>query len=151
MSVQLSRFGLILWVAMTMTAAGAAMAAAANPLAALRWRDRVLLVFAPSESDPDLSRQRQDLARDPDALRERDLVRIEVVGGKAQGAPMALDADALRDAYGVRADAFAVILIGKDGGEKLRGTHPLTAARLFGVIDAMPMRRQEASHPPTHE
>ena len=38
---------------------------------------------------------------------------------------------------------FTVILLGKDGGEKLRTQKLLTANKLFALIDAMPMRRQE--------
>ena len=38
---------------------------------------------------------------------------------------------------------FTVILLGKDGGEKFRTQNLLTANKLFALIDAMPMRRQE--------
>jgi hypothetical protein len=38
---------------------------------------------------------------------------------------------------------FTVILLGKDGFEKLRTQNLLTANKLFALIDAMPMRRQE--------
>lgn len=41
------------------------------------------------------------------------------------------------------APAFSVVLIGKDGGEKLRRTTPLPPEELFAVVDAMPMRRAE--------
>jgi hypothetical protein len=39
--------------------------------------------------------------------------------------------------------AGAVVLIGKDGGDKLTSASPLDAARLFATIDATPMRREE--------
>ena len=48
-----------------------------------------------------------------------------------------------RERHGVAADEFAVVLIGRDGGEKLRSTSPIPAAELFGKIDEMPMRRRE--------
>ncbi len=38
---------------------------------------------------------------------------------------------------------FTVILIGKDGNEKLRTQNLLTADKLFALIDAMPMRKEE--------
>lgn len=41
------------------------------------------------------------------------------------------------------AAAFSVVLIGKDGGEKLRRATPLEPAELFALVDAMPMRRAE--------
>lgn len=40
-------------------------------------------------------------------------------------------------------EAFVVVLVGKDGGEKMRATKPVTTAELFGIIDAMPMRQWE--------
>jgi hypothetical protein len=39
--------------------------------------------------------------------------------------------------------SFTFILIGRDGGEKYRAVVPVSAATLFGQIDAMPMRRTE--------
>lgn len=36
-----------------------------------------------------------------------------------------------------------VILIGKDGGAKLRSEKPLSMAKLQETIDAMPMRQDE--------
>jgi hypothetical protein len=44
--------------------------------------------------------------------------------------------------------AFSVVLIGKDGGEKLRQTTPLTPADLFALVDAMPMRQAEMRERP---
>ena len=38
-------------------------------------------------------------------------------------------------------DFLTVVLIGKDGGEKLRQTSLLQPERLFQVVDSMPMRR----------
>jgi hypothetical protein len=38
-------------------------------------------------------------------------------------------------------NAFAVILIGKDGEIKMRQARPIAAAALETTIDAMPMRR----------
>ena len=45
------------------------------------------------------------------------------------------------------AAAFRVRLIGKDGGEKLDSAAPVSAAALFALIDAMPMRRAEMAAP----
>jgi hypothetical protein len=38
---------------------------------------------------------------------------------------------------------FAVILIGRDGGEKARWSEPVAATEIWERIDAMPMRRAE--------
>ena len=39
--------------------------------------------------------------------------------------------------------AFTFILVGKDGGEKLRTDTVVGTAQLFAIIDAMPMRKAE--------
>jgi len=41
------------------------------------------------------------------------------------------------------AKPFTFILIGKDGGEKYRSEKLVPIRELFGLIDAMPMRRSE--------
>ena len=41
------------------------------------------------------------------------------------------------------AAAFTFILVGKDGGEKLRSDTVVSAEQLFSIIDAMPMRKDE--------
>ncbi len=42
-----------------------------------------------------------------------------------------------------RRSTFAVLLIGKDGGVKLRSGRPFALHALFDAIDAMPMRQDE--------
>lgn len=41
------------------------------------------------------------------------------------------------------ANAFTFILVGRDGGEKLRSSEVVSAEKLFRLIDAMPMRKDE--------
>ena len=38
---------------------------------------------------------------------------------------------------------FGVVLIGKDGGVKLESSVPVKTAKLFDLIDSMPMRIHE--------
>jgi hypothetical protein len=126
-------------VLMTVIVAGAG--AAPGPLARERWRHRVVLVFAPAEDDPALARQRESLATAHNGLRERDARVVEVIGERA---PSDLDGAALRAAFDP-GGAFAVVLVGKDGGVKLRDDRPISAELLFRAIDAMPMARDEAA------
>lgn len=116
--------------------AGAGAAADGDPLAAYRWRSRVLVVSAPSASDAGLRAQREMLDAARAGGRERDLVILEAVGAGAE-------AQRLRRRLTLPADRFRAVLVGKDGGAKLASDEPIPAARLFGVIDAMPMRRDE--------
>ncbi|TLV02884.1 DUF4174 domain-containing protein [Dyadobacter luticola] len=41
------------------------------------------------------------------------------------------------------ASSFTFILVGRDGGEKFRSSDVVSAEKLFGLIDAMPMRKSE--------
>ena len=41
--------------------------------------------------------------------------------------------------------SFKVTLTGKDGGEKYSSTKILTLDKLYAIIDAMPMRKEEMS------
>jgi len=111
-----------------------------------RWEHRLLLAFAPSQVHPSLREQRGALDEHLPALRDRDLLWVEVWegGGTAAGQPLdAASADALRVRYAVEPDAFAVLLVGKDGGVKRRGASVVPPRAVFDQIDQMPMRRRE--------
>lgn len=108
-------------------------------IAALKWEKRVLLVAAPDQRDADLREQRRILARWSAAAEARDLKVVEVVDGRVTGVSDA--APALRVRYHLPGSRFSVVLIGKDGGTKLRATRPIAAAALERTIDTMPMRR----------
>ena len=113
--------------------------AAADPLARFRWHSRVVVALAPGRDDPALAAQRRLFAALGADGRERDLVLVAASGDTPEGAD-------LRRRFGAGA-GFVAILIGKDGGEKLRSPAPLGRDALFPLIDAMPMRRQEMTHP----
>ena len=112
----------------------------------LRWERRPLLVFAPSAEAPLALALRDALGRADAGLFDRDMVVIEVYGNdaaRADGAPLPSGTAArLRQRFGVAATQELVVLVGKDGGEKLRTASPDLDA-VFRLIDTMPMRRRE--------
>lgn len=123
--------------------------ASARPLEALRWEKRAFVVFANDPADA----ARQLAALPARGLAERDLVvlvvpregAVRVTGKSLAEVP---SAQSLRQAFKVAEDdAFVAVLVGKDGGVKARETAPVSASALFGLIDAMPMRRQEMRNP----
>ncbi len=111
-----------------------------------RWSDRVILLFAPSPEHVAFQRQDHLLDEVRAGVSDRDLViyRLFEDGGvDPQGQPLpAASVRSLRRAYRP-SDGFTFILIGKDGTEKLRETAVVSMEELFGLIDRMPMRRQE--------
>ncbi|MEM0991652.1 MAG: DUF4174 domain-containing protein [Bacteroidota bacterium] len=117
-------------------------------LAKHRWQDRVILVFAAAPTDSLFQQQIQHLEQDMAGLEERDLVIYQLLETQAfDPKQQALDkkvVEQLRKKYEAPIDVFTTILIGKDGGEKLRVKYKiLDRELLYATIDAMPMRRAE--------
>lgn len=116
-------------------------------LDALKWKARPVIVFAGvKETAAD---QIARLERGRAALDEREMsvfvVRESgVTTLSGDRAPSGFSAEALRQAYRVGPDDFAIVLVGKDGGEKLRSLTPIDVSKLTGLVDKMPMRRNEA-------
>lgn len=110
-------------------------------ISGMRWEKRVLLVAASDGGDPLLRSQRRIIAEWRSGVEERDLVVVEVIGNKVTGASD--EAATLRQRYNLPSNDFSVVLIGKDGGSKLRQARPVSAEMLEKTIDAMPMRRDE--------
>ncbi len=115
-------------------------------LQSLRDQKRVLLVF--DNGNNQLAEQQLTVAANHvDGFKERDLLLVGISGSNP-AVPTALlsgaDDAAARKQFHVAAEQFTVLLIGKDGGEKLRSHQPITWSKLKSAIDAMPMRQQEA-------
>jgi len=116
-----------------------AVALAASPtIAQMKWERRVLIVSAPAAEDPALAEQRRILAAWKTNAAARDLTVVEIVGDTVLAAGDT--AASIRRRYRLPA-TFTAILVGKDGGEKLRSAKPFAAAALEATIDAMPMRK----------
>ena len=109
-----------------------------------RWNQRVLIVTAKNISL--LKEQMDSLTKDIQGLQERKLAIYQVTpNGYAKGTRMT-NWTKTKDFYQKitkRKKNFEVILIGLDGGVKLRQTELLTLEKLFTFIDGMPMRRAE--------
>lgn len=110
------------------------------------WNKRPLLVFAPDPESPTLRAQRATLADAAPGFRARDMVLIEVLDDAVWIDGVKSEREAateLRSRYGVAEVETAVLLVGKDGGVKLRRNGVLEPRDLFGLIDTMPMRQRE--------
>lgn len=121
---------------------------APTDLDALAWTARPLVVFAPSLKDPKLTAQLDAVRTAQAGFAERDMALIVVVdeGASTLNGQLlsAAQVEALRARHGVSAGAFAVHLVGKDGGIKRRSDAVVPMSALFAQIDAMPMRQAEA-------
>ncbi|WP_046757585.1 DUF4174 domain-containing protein [Kordia jejudonensis] len=115
-----------------------------------RWEDRILIIKTTSIASKTYQAQRKQFEASQEALKERKFVVYTIIGedfelinyqnrklntsGKITGKL----AKILHNN-----EDFEVILIGLDGGIKLRQTKILTKEELFRIIDSMPMRRSE--------
>lgn len=118
---------------------------AMDSLSQLTWKNRIALVFG-TAGEARLERQLAEFTRSDAALAERDMVVVRVTEETAEavyGSIGNLDAAELRLQAGVAPGEFQVVLIGKDGGAKLKSGEFVDSEALFGLIDRMPMRRAE--------
>lgn len=102
-------------------------------LADFHWIARPVVVFADSPADPRFRQQMEFLMARMEELSERDVVVITDTEPTAQSA--------LRTK--LRPRGFMLVLIGKDGGVKLRKPFPWDVREISRSIDKMPMRQQE--------
>ena len=72
------------------------------------------------------------------------IVVLDEGTSRAEGRPLApVDAELLRVSCGVEGGAFALRLVGKDGGVKRSGSDVVSMDALYPQIDSMPMRQEE--------
>ena len=87
------------------------------------------------------------MANATEGLQERDIVHWEFVyldsvtlDGQQK---VHLSTNPFYKEYDVAYRDFTIILIGKDGEVKLRENAPVEIAKLFEIIDTMPMRQRD--------
>lgn len=97
------------------------------------WEKRPIVVFADSPNDPNFGLQMEYLQERVADLAERDVIVLTDTDPGAAGP--------LREA--LRPRGFMLVLIGKDGGVKLRKPFPWDVRELSRTIDKMPVRQRE--------
>ncbi|TQR87427.1 DUF4174 domain-containing protein [Mycobacterium hodleri] len=142
---------LMLVVLVMSTVLGSATAMAAE-LSDYRWESRPLLVFAPEASDPRLVETLKRIDATRCDFTGRDMVLgVVVAEGDSTLDGQAVDADESRrlmDQFAIGDNAFSVVLIGKDGGEKFRVNGVPDLRTIYAVVDGMPMRSREMGADP---
>lgn len=112
-----------------------------------QWDHRLLLLFYPKPNDPRAEAIKQNIAGLACGLEERDLLFADLpMNSKprfADAVVPARAATAIRQHFRVGDREFAVVLVGKDGGEKLRLHEIPDIDAIFDLIDGMPMRMAE--------
>jgi len=142
----------VIFLVTSAAALGPAQAMAAE-LSDYLWERRPLLLFAPAESDPRLveTMRRIEASRCDFADRDMVLGRIVTEGTSTLDGHVVDTSQAQRlvSEFGIGPDSFSVVLIGKDGGEKLRVADVPDLESIYAVIDGMPMRARETGADPS--
>lgn len=110
-----------------------------------QWKDRLVVIIADGLDNPLLTEQVQELQSHTEGLEERKHFIYRLFPSKyatgLEDQPEDWVADnKLYQKLKRSKDSFEVLLIGLDGGVKLRQSKILTIEKLFRTIDSMPMR-----------
>lgn len=104
-----------------------------DDLSEFRWKKRPVLVFADSAEDPAFIAQMEFLHAREEELTARDIIVLTDTDPAARS-PLRLS---------MRPRGFMLVLVGKDGGNKLRKPFPWDVREIIRSIDKMPMRKRE--------
>ena len=111
------------------------------------WKNRLLLLFTPSPRELGYLQVNGNLPKQKEELRDRDLLvvhivkRAKIISGSSRLSESS--GHYLREKFSIKSGTFTVLLIGKDGGVKLRREGRVELAEVFSLIDSMPMRQRE--------
>ena len=112
-----------------------------------RWDDRVILIFGDNPSQAAVQTQVKKLNAKPAELADRNLVLYQIYQQEGQtptGQNLSTkELKAFRKKFNIEAGSFALLLIGKDGGVKMKKTSVVDPRSIFDLIDSMPMRQAE--------
>jgi hypothetical protein len=119
----------------------------AQDLSKHQWKERVLLILTDAVDTPEFQNQIKVLKKNIIDLKVRKLIIYQITPNHYKaGISEEIKWNKKKDLYQeLKTDnqSFEIILIGLDGGEKLRQSNILTTDKLFSIIDGMPMRRAE--------
>lgn len=111
-----------------------------------QWKNRILLLVDESSGSDVLTSQLAALTADQKALTERDLIIFRVTPNMVYTSDRTkteLNPQRIYEDCDLDTDFNGVVLLGKDGGVKMREPFEVAAQRIYGLIDGMPMRRRE--------
>ncbi len=119
--------------------------AQSQDLSQYRWEHRLVLILAESPQSAFLQEQLDTLLADRAGLDERKLIIIQATPDQVRMgmAGVWTAGSGIYKSYGSETEKEEVMLMGLDGGVKLRKQAMLSLEELFDTIDSMPMRQAE--------
>ena len=131
---------------------GYTVQAQSNMLENYQWKNRIILILSESGQEAEYSQQIKAFEGAGMELADRKLLvflvqkeryRIVDYAENREKAAEWINSEALYRKFSKEDSGFQVLLIGLDGGVKVSQRQILQKEALFGIIDAMPMRRAE--------
>ena len=116
-----------------------------------QWKNRVLIVKTSDAESTEYNEQLEEFDQSPEGFHDRKLILYKVVNGDFTLSDFSegefndsgkVSQDVTEDILD-KEENFEIILIGLDGGVKLRQSEILKKEELFDTIDSMPMRQKE--------
>ena len=101
------------------------------------WKNRVIITFSASLKEPERLALQKQMEENACAFTDRNLVHIDLLQGSEE-----FDEMSQHLSTAVSSSSFQLLLLGKDGGVKLRSS-TASLEDIFSLIDTMPMRRRE--------
>lgn len=117
----------------------------AQDISDFQWKNRILLLVSDTLTSESLNKQLNAFQSFSEAFKKRDLVIILITPKATYSNTKAPISITGIDVY--RKDNFkGIILLGKDGGVKLKDTFVVLPEIIIALIDAMPMRQSEMKY-----
>lgn len=112
-----------------------------------QWKERLVLLIANDQENKSLQKQLAIFRTDQEGVKERKLFIYQITPGKYKNGITPNtnweESSTLFKEFRKLNSDFEIILIGLDGGIKLRQEETISNKELFALIDGMPMRRAE--------
>lgn len=110
-----------------------------------KWENRLLFFIADNESLT-LEKNVKLFTENKNELKDRNLIilvmnRTDVFN--TDGSKLDVKAEHVYEQFHLMTDYEGILLIGKDGGAKLKKPLPVNPETIYNTIDAMPMRQSE--------
>ena len=119
----------------------------AQSLAQHEWENRVVLLFTPNFQNQELKRQLDFFQKNQKGVIDRKLIIYQITPDEVKKAGKFLkeisEISSWLKKFKIDKNEFTFILIGLDGGEKMRSSEVISIKKIFSKIDRMPMRRSE--------
>lgn len=111
-----------------------------------QWKNRLVFLVGDAVDTPAMRSQLGAFSKKADALEERDILLFQLTPKEvviSNGAKTKLSPDATYRYLSIPKSFKGVLLVGKDGGVKLKRDFNVQSEVIFTLIDGMPMRKSE--------